>query len=183
MFTMNGTPDIPKVSDESNRALLAVQFALFAYICALVGDTQDAQDVLQETNLKLCRELGTYDPSRPFLPWAKRVAYYEVLSYRTRKSRDRLTLADDSFFEQVAEDAENAFGDTDKDMAYLDACMRKLAAFARELVEARYIKGVAVSDLADARKCSPNAVSLILFKTRRALAQCIEKARLGEARP
>jgi len=177
---MNGTPDIPSVSDDRNRALIAAQFALFAYICALVGDTQDAQDVLQETNLKLCRELDTYDPSRPFLPWARRVAYYEVLSYRTRKSRDRLTLADDTFFEQVAEDAEAAFDDTDKDMAHLDACLRKLAAFARELVEARYLKGTAVNALADACKCSPNAVSLILFKARRSLAQCIEKARLGE---
>lgn len=177
---MNGTSDIPRVSDVGNRALLAAQFALFAYICALVGDTQDAQDVLQETNLKICRELGSYDPSRPFLPWAKRVAYYEVLSYRTRKSRDRLTLADDAFFEQVAVDAEHAFDDTDKDMAHLDACMRKLASFARELVEARYIKGVAVKDLAKACKCSPNAVSLILFKARRALALCIEKARIGD---
>ena len=164
----------------AQNALVSAQFTLFSYICALVGDLHDAQDILQETNIKLCRELNSYDPSRPFLQWAKSVAYYEVLSYRTRKSRDRLILAEDSFFDLVAADAETAFDETDKDMAHLDTCLNKLTAFVRELVKARYFRGAAVHELARERQCSANAVSMLLFKARRNLAECIRDRRLKE---
>lgn len=108
------------------------------------------------------------------------MAYYEVLSYRTRKSRDRLILAEDSFFELVAADAETAFDETGKDMAHLDACLNRLTAFVRELVKARYFRGQAVNELAKDRRCSANAVSMLLFKTRRNLAACIHDRRLRE---
>jgi len=177
---MHATTDIEPAATLAQNALISAQFTLFAYICALVGDSNDAQDVLQETNLKLCSELNAYDPSRPFLPWAKSVAYYEVLSYRTRKTRDRLTLAEDSFFDLVAADAESAFDATDKEMANLDSCLKRLATFVRELVEARYFRGESVNRLAQERHCSANAVSLLLFKARRNLAECIQSARLKE---
>jgi len=167
----------------AQQQLVSAQFTLYAYICALVGDAQDARDILQETNLKLCRELSSYDPARPFLPWAKRVAYYEVLSFRTHRSRDRLTLAEDTFFEAVAADAEHLFDEMDRDVAYLDGCLSKLNAFVRELVEARYFRGKAVSELARVRSCSANAVSLMLFKARRLLLACIQAHRMKEVNP
>ncbi|MDD4101472.1 MAG: sigma-70 family RNA polymerase sigma factor [Kiritimatiellae bacterium] len=163
--------------------LVKAQFALFAYVCALVGDTQDAKDVLQEANLKILRVLSDYDASRPFMPWAKSIAYYEVLSYRTRKSRNRLTFADDSFFELIASDAGAILEEADQDMTCLERCMRKLSGVMREMVEARYIKGLEVKELARARKCSANAVSLLLFKARRSLAECIRGARLKGVSP
>lgn len=169
--------------DNAQALLVKAQFALFAYVCALVGDTQDAKDVLQEANLKILRVLPDYDASRPFMPWAKSIAYFEVLSYRTRKSRNRLTFAEDSFFELIAADAAVVLEETDQDMTYLERCMRKLSGVMREMVEARYIKGLEVKELARARKCSANAVSLLLFKARRSLAECIREARLKGVSP
>lgn len=165
------------------QQLIEAQFTLYAYICALVGDAQDARDVLQETNLKLCRELAVYDPSKPFLPWAKRVAYYEVLSFRTKRARDRLILTDGAFFEAVAADSEQAFDGLERDAVYLDLCLSKLNAWVQELVKARYFQGMAVNELARLRRCSVNAVSLLLFKARRALSECIRTQRLKEAQP
>lgn len=164
----------------AQELLISSQFALFAYICALVGDTQDAKDVLQETNLKLMRELPNYDAARPFMPWARSIAYYEVLSYRTRKSRDRLTLADETFFDLVAKDAETASNEVDHDIAMLERCLKKLPAMAREVVESRYFNGTSVNELARRRQCSANAVSLLLFKARKNLADCIQMFRQQE---
>ena len=164
----------------AQRELISSQFSLFAYICALVGDAHDAQDVLQETNLKMFPQLASYDVTRPFLPWAKSIAYYQVLSYRTRRSRERLVLAEDSFFDLVAADAETAFDDVGDDMAHLERCLRKLKVFVRELIESRYVQGLTVNELARERHCSANAVSLLLFKARRSLCRCIQEGRLHE---
>ncbi|NBQ54908.1 MAG: RNA polymerase subunit sigma-70, partial [Proteobacteria bacterium] len=50
--------------------LTACQSALYAFIVSLLGGVNDASDVLQETNMKLCRKCAEYDPQQPFLRWA-----------------------------------------------------------------------------------------------------------------
>ena len=52
------------------RLLLEHQGALLRYILPLVGNLDDAQDVLQQTALALWQKFGQYDPSLPFLPFA-----------------------------------------------------------------------------------------------------------------
>jgi len=180
---MSDTKESRTAREAANLALMGAQIALFGYVCALVGDAEEARDVLQEVNLKICSQLDAYDPSRPFLPWARTIAYYEVLSYRNRRARNRLTLVDDTFFESVATAAETAFDRTDRDLAHLDACLRKLPVFVRGLVEGHYFRHAAVKALARQHRCSANAVSMLLFKARRNLAACIQAARAGEVSP
>lgn len=96
--------DIPHTSDTSAEFishLTAAQFALQAYITFLVGNAEDAKDILQETNQILWREAAKYDSNRPFLPWAKSVAWYQVKTFRTLKSRDRLVF-DEELLARVA---------------------------------------------------------------------------------
>mgnify|MGYP001197265003 CR=1 FL=1 len=81
--------------------LTQAQGNLFVYLCALTGNADAARDVLQETNLALCREAERFDPSRPFLPWGRAVAYYQVLSWRKKQFRERLVF-DDELLEDVA---------------------------------------------------------------------------------
>src|SRR5262245_53918758 len=69
------------------RLLLQHQNDLLGYILPLVGCLDDAQDVLQETATALWQKFDQYDPSRPFLPWAKRFAHHEVLMYHRKQRR------------------------------------------------------------------------------------------------
>ena len=64
------------------QLLTGTQSRLYAYICSLIGGAAGARDVLQETNLVLWDKAQEYDPARPFLPWAYRIAYLQVLAYR-----------------------------------------------------------------------------------------------------
>ena len=52
------------------QLLTSSQSALYAFIVSLLGGVNDANDVLQETNMKLCRKCSEYDPHQPFLRWA-----------------------------------------------------------------------------------------------------------------
>ena len=161
--------------DPVMRELAEAQFALFAYICLMTGNSQDARDILQETNLKLCKEAAHYDPSRPFIAWAKTVAFYEVMTYRKKQRRERLVFEDD-VFERVAEQADNEAQQVERDLAFLERCIGKLTGLLREVVEARYLKGTPVCEVAQQLKRSPNAASLLLLRARQALSDCVRLA-------
>jgi len=161
--------------DPVMRELAEAQFALFAYICALTGNSQDARDVLQETNLRLCKEAGRYDPSRPFIAWAKTIAVYEVMSYRKKQRRDRLVFEED-VFEHIAAQADGESQEVERHLAFLEGCVRKLPDTLREVVEARYLNRVSVQEVARRIGRSPNAVSLLLMRARQALSDCVRQA-------
>src|SRR5574344_2386568 len=90
------------IPDSFIRELTKAQFDLKLYIFSLLGDTPDAMDVLQETNLDIWRKAATYDPSRPFLPWARTLAHFQVLKYRQTNQRAKLVF-DDALFESITE--------------------------------------------------------------------------------
>ncbi len=65
------------------------------YVFTLVPHPADAEDVLQEAAARLWENLAKYDPQRPFIPWAIRFAYLEILKWRQRQTRDRLIFSDE----------------------------------------------------------------------------------------
>jgi RNA polymerase sigma-70 factor (ECF subfamily) len=79
------------------RQLTDAQFALLSYIMLLTGSSADARDILQDTNLTIIKDAAHYRVGTPFLAWAKTLAYYQVLTYRKKKSRDRLVFDDEVF--------------------------------------------------------------------------------------
>ena len=77
------------------RLLSRHQEELFRYIFALLPHEEDARDVLQETSVALFRKFAEYDPAKPFLTWAYRFAYLEVLKQRERSRRGTRLLSVD----------------------------------------------------------------------------------------
>jgi RNA polymerase sigma-70 factor, ECF subfamily len=157
------------------RQLTGCQSRLYAYVCALLGGSADAGDVLQETNLVLWEKAGAYDPARPFLPWAYKFAHLQVLAHRKRCSRSRLVL-DDLLLERVAEEYHRQDADTERRLAALDGCVEKLPPEQRDLLTRRYAREEAVNDLAAGLGQTPNVVSASLYRIRKALQRCLEAA-------
>jgi len=154
------------------RELAESQFVLFAYICMLTGRSQDARDILQDANVTICRESARYDPTRPFLPWAKTIAYYQVRTHRRKQQRDRLVL-DDDMLELVAADSDVEAQSAETELRFLDGCIDRLPEPLRQVVKARYLEQVSVTSLARQLGRSPNAISLLLMRARQALAECV----------
>src|SRR3954471_17733094 len=87
------------------RLLSRHQDDLFRYIFALLPHEEDARDVLQETSVALFRKFAEYDPARPFLAWAYRFAYLEILKQRERNHRQLRHLSRD-LIERLATERE-----------------------------------------------------------------------------
>src|SRR5436189_5016499 len=90
-------------SSEFLRHILQSQQDLRNHIHYLHPYPQDLDDLMQETSLKLWQEFEDYDPQRPFLPWAMRIAYFQVLRFRKTRSRSRLVFSDE-LVEMLAEE-------------------------------------------------------------------------------
>jgi RNA polymerase sigma-70 factor (ECF subfamily) len=155
------------------QLLTGVQSRLYAYVSSLVGDSAGARDVLQETNLALWDKAGEYDPERPFLPWAYRVAYLQVLAYRKTCARSRLVF-DERLMSELAEETESRDVDFDQRLEALSHCIEKLPGPRREMIDRRYRDGDSLDQIAERLSKGPNVVAASLYRIRKMLMECIE---------
>ena len=129
--------------------------------------------MLQETNAVLWRKAEEYDPDRPFLPWALRIALNQVRAARTRLGRDRLVFHDEQTLETLSGEW---LADAPSDMEVaMDGCLERLSSRNREVVERHYKHDESLSSIAKRLNRTANAVGVMLHRIRRALAECIER--------
>jgi RNA polymerase sigma-70 factor (ECF subfamily) len=155
------------------------QSALYAAVVSMLGGADGAQDVLQETNAALLEKAKEYDQSRPFVAWAIGFARTQVLSWRKRQTRDRLVL-DDSLFEAVAEKLATESPTANRRLEALEGCLGKLPQASRELISDRYTRGDSVQIIAERLGRSVNVVSVLLFRIRQALLDCVRTTLASE---
>ncbi len=158
---------------EFTSRLLANQGALYGFIVSLIGSLDQANDILQETNLKLCRKAAQYDPEQPFLRWAYAFARNEVLSWRTRHARSPLVF-DEEILGKIADCFENVEDPAERQFAALERCVEKLPERQRDLVAARYGRGEMLQDIAARLQMPENAAAALFYRLRKALATCLE---------
>lgn len=60
---------------------------IFRYIAALVPNRDDAEEVFQDTCLKILEKWQDYDPDRPMVPWACGIAQNMVRKFFERSRR------------------------------------------------------------------------------------------------
>ncbi len=68
-----------------NELLKAVQESLYRYIFHVVGDRNLAEDILQETFIRIYRKLGFLREPEVFRAWAYRIATRETFRYLKRE--------------------------------------------------------------------------------------------------
>jgi RNA polymerase sigma-70 factor (ECF subfamily) len=152
---------------------------LLAFIQSMIWNAADADDVLQEANLVLWRTAGEFDPARPFLPWAMRIAQLQALAWLKTRSRARQRLAD-TLLETIAAEAVAEADELEPRRRALGDCLQHLPQGHRELIARRYQPDGTVNDLAAERGSTPNAISEQLRRIRARLLACIE-AKTGAA--
>jgi RNA polymerase sigma-70 factor, ECF subfamily len=164
--------------DESRRQFVRLitkyERLVYGYILGLVPNWADADEILQETNVRLWEEFDKFVPGTNFAAWAIRVAHFQVLTWRKAVSRSRLVfdqrvidgLAAETYWTDEAFEArQQALGD----------CVSELPATSRELLRHCYVQGSKIKDTAVRLNRSPTAVYKALERIRTTLHSCIER--------
>jgi len=156
------------------RLLSRHQGELFRYIFALLPHEEDARDVLQETSVALLRKFDEYDSTKPFLAWAYRFAYLEVLKQRDRNVRGHRLLSA-ALVEWLARERELAEPALEDRARALEHCLAELPAADRELIRLRYEGQARADELVRALGTSRRTLFRQLERVRRRLYDCINR--------
>lgn len=167
-------PSHPLDPQENLVALITRhQAALHAYILGILPNQTKADDVLQETNLVLWRKAAEYDQTKPFMPWACRIAWFQVKAARRDSARDRHVFDPELIDVLAAEDDSDLEATTALEHALRD-CLSLLPAEKRSMILHRYQADASVQTMAATRNLSPGALSAQLHRIRQMLESCIE---------
>jgi RNA polymerase sigma-70 factor, ECF subfamily len=148
------------------------QSQLYAYIFAIVRNSEDADDLFQTVCLILWRKFDLFQSGTSFFAWARQTAQREVRDFLKRKRRPT----------HVSEELLDALADTDltarsdATAAYLDAlqlCREKLSATDEELLGLRYVDDLGTHQIADRLQRPQPSVCNSLARIRDWLLQCV----------
>jgi RNA polymerase sigma-70 factor, ECF subfamily len=162
--------------------VLDMQRNLFAYILTLLPSLQDANDVLQQTNLVLWSKRDEFRPGSDIQAWACRIAYYEVLAYRQRWRRDRLRFDNDLVGQMAEEVGVAPLANSEAELQALAQCSESLSPADRELLDLRYQEALTAPQIAAKVSRSAVAIRKALFRIRAALHRCVDQRLKAEER-
>lgn len=161
-------------NEEFVQLLTSEQFRLHRYIYVLLGNTEAASNVLQDTNVALWRKADSFEMGTNFSAWARKVAYWEVQAYLRDRGRDRHVFGE-KLVEQLAGLEEEEDPQELEVRVALRHCLQGVSKSNRELLRMRYEEGLTVSRLADEVGRTQSAVKVGLMRIRRALSDCIQR--------
>jgi RNA polymerase sigma-70 factor (ECF subfamily) len=172
--------------EEAFRRVIANRTMLRAYVYAIVRDQELAEDALSDVAVEIARSWGSYDPSRPFAPWARGVARRVALANLRRRRAGPVLLKDEALDAVGAEIdgmGDEARLETRKDL--LRGCLEGLSETNRSLVRMRYFEDRSYAEISRAVKRSVAALYMAFSRIHAALFECIEGrlARSGESGP
>jgi RNA polymerase sigma-70 factor (ECF subfamily) len=160
-----------KAGDEAGLRLLYLHYAnnVYGYVCSLVHDEHEAEDVTQQIFAKLITVLPKYEPTAvPFSAWILRVAHHVAIdSLRVRRALpcDEVRSAheeDPDISHERRRDLRDAFA--------------KLSDEQREVVVLRFIVGLSPREVAERLGRSEDAVYGLTHRGRRSLEAELTRA-------
>jgi RNA polymerase sigma-70 factor, ECF subfamily len=163
------------------RLLAEHERRLTAYVHALIPSWQDAEDVLQNTKLRLWEQFDSFRPDGDFAAWAIAIAYYMVRAHRTRCQRDRICFSD-KLLEKLSRNIPPVTSSEPEDrLSALVECVKTLSGASRRLLRLVCAGHQRIKDIACDLGQTPSATRMALLRARRSLFECVEK-RLREER-
>lgn len=159
--------DFVRLLTEHDRGVLL-------FILSLVPNWADAEEIRQETNVKLWQEFGKFQAGSDFGKWARTIARYQVLAFIKREQRAGLRMSQQSM-DLVAAKVPIMVDQGKTRLAALEECVEKLSPFSRELVRLHYTVGRKLRDIACELRCTSDVVYKSLQRSRLELRRCVDR--------
>jgi RNA polymerase sigma-70 factor (ECF subfamily) len=157
------------------------QVDLLAFILSSLGDYSDTLDVLQRTNIVLWQKASQFRRGAPFLPWALKIAKFEILAFMRQRRRDRHVFCPE-VVELMVDTAIERSGELSPRSDALRQCIKELPERSREFLRIRYAQQQSVKQISEKTGRSIDAVKSLYHRIRIGLARCIDRKVAGNSR-
>jgi len=173
---MRSTPTSAAPHEEAFRQVLAHWTMLNAYVRSIVRDTQVREDLLSDIAITVARSWHTFDPSRPFGPWARAIARRVVFQSLEKRDLKPVLLDEDALEALGAEiDALAEESALELRVRALEQCTEKLPEGSRELIRLRYFENRSYKQISAAVRWSVDALYVAYHKIHKALSDCVHR--------
>ncbi len=168
--------------DEASFAVLVRRYEakLRVYVVQIVGNDEEARDLVQETFIRVWNNLNQYDPRYRFSTWLFRIARNLAIdTLRRRRPVISLEMGQDSEGQDVSMDPVDArrgpLGDLEnRELARaLARHIQDLAPAYRELVVLRHLVGLAYNEIAELKGMPLGTVKNKLFRAHSVLREAL----------
>ena len=139
--------------------------ALFNFLLRFLGDRRAAEDLLQETFLRVYLHREDYRPTAAFRTWLFTIARNLLLDH-LRRAGARLESVADAALEQVADTSPGPLAELEGRALeeQLQIVVSHLPAFQREVVLLSRFAGLSHEEIAQVTGASPGAVRVALHR-------------------
>ncbi|QDU56863.1 sigma-70 family RNA polymerase sigma factor [Aeoliella mucimassa] len=156
------------------RLLRANDRRLSTYVHASVPSWADAEDILQETSVRLWEQFDRFELGTNFGAWACTIARYVIMSHREKKSRDKLHFSQE-VLDLIDEQIDKSLAEYDVRLEALPKCIDELSEGNRQLLALCYDSDMKIKEVADLLNRTANATYLAVSRVRQWLYSCIER--------
>jgi RNA polymerase sigma-70 factor, ECF subfamily len=151
------------------------QRRIFLFVMSMVPNWNDAEEIIQETNLLLWRDFDRFELGTNFAAWACQLAHYQVLAWRKRQQRERVKFSP-AFLEAIAEEAIAEADWLEDRSRALARCIEKLPERHRLLLRWRYNEDRAIDAIGQELGRSADAIYRTLSRIRHRLYNCVTES-------
>jgi len=155
--------------------LLSHHRRIYGFILTLVPSLSDADDIMQETALVMCRKFDDFQPGTSFIAWALAIARNRVIMYK-RKNKSLLQAFDDNTLTMLAKYAAPGIENMDERVSAVESCIDKLKEKDRQLIKNRYEQGSKIKDIAINIGRSPQVMYKTFARIHNSIRLCVQQA-------
>lgn len=157
------------------QAMVKDQHRLLAYVLAIVADDHLAEDVVQEAFTLAFERFDTFNDENHLYAWLRETSRRKSLEM-LRKDRRQPRVFDEKLLDLLEDQWRGV--EVAESSAMMDAlrhCLEQLSPYSRQIIDARYGRGLTGDHLAEAVGRKFNTVYSALSRTHAALAECIQR--------
>lgn len=160
------------------QLLNAAHRRLLGYLMSILGNLQDAEDVLQRASITMWQKFEVFDEGSNFFAWASTIAFYEARNFQRMNARSRLVFSEE-LLKILGEERAKDVAKTDPRHEALHICLQELDERSRKLLEAAYLESGSIGVLAEQLGRAPQTLYNKLNLLRRQLSGCVERRTSG----
>lgn len=151
---------------------------VYNVVYRMLGNREEAEDVTQETFLRVYSRLDTFRQGASFVAWVRRIASNLCIDHVRRRKGQSVSL--DQQFESGVELADESLDGQPEDRLEMAedtrrvmAAVEKLSGRQRAVLVLRHVEGLKIDEIAETLKMPQGTVKTLLFRGRQAVREMV----------
>ena len=161
-------------SDRFFNLYNSVHLRLYSYLLTILHNSNDAEEVLQETASLLWGKFDEYQEGSNFGAWAVKIGRNKALQF-LKKHKQTRRIFDDNFYDKVSQYAEKSSNEADARLKALKACVDKLPEHVKKLLSMKFTKEMSYRKISQQTGRTTNSLYQVFWKIMQTLKDCIER--------